>query len=85
MTSLTRHLIHPIQHWDNYAHLLLLSQFLTIVSEPLSSDLMAMSFRLLRNLEACRLRVVKLSLTGAGLVSRGHARQPGEKRQVQIP
>ena len=39
----------------------------TRVPEPLSADLMTMSFRLLsRILQVCRSRSVKLSLTGAG-------------------
>ena len=43
------------------------SRSITTEPEPLSGDLMTMSVRLLSILEACRSRVVRLSLTGAGL------------------
>ena len=43
------------------------SRSITTVPEPLSADLMIMSLRLLSILQACRSRVVKLSLTGVGL------------------
>ena len=43
------------------------SRSITTVPEPLSADLMTMSVHLLSILETCRSRVVRLSLTGAGL------------------
>ena len=40
---------------------------ITTVPEPLSADLMTLSFRLLRRLRAWRSRVVRLSRTGDGV------------------